>query len=135
MSSSARGAVRPATWKTIVWLVTVGLGLGVAGTGLVVVTGAGYARRTVDLSNADAEAAYAACQGFVRTQLGASSPVTFAPIRMRTVRRYGDGRVLVRSRADATNAAGRLVEIHLACTLRPLGADRWSLENLTLRSD
>ena len=89
----------------------------------------------MDLSLGDAEAAYGACQQFVRTQLKAPGPVTFAPIRRRTVRRYADGRVLVRSHADATNAAGRLVEIRLTCTMRPLGGDRWDLEGLALRSD
>ena len=84
---------------------------------------------------ADAEATYAACQGFVRKQLKAPGPVTFAPLRWRTVRRYADGRRFVRSHVDATNAAGRVVEVRLTCTLRPLGADRWDLESLTLRSD
>ena len=77
----------------------------------------------------------APASSFVRTQLKAPGPVTFAPIRRRTVRRYADGRVLVRSHADATNAAGRLVEIRITCTMRPLGGDRWDLEGLSLRTD
>ena len=135
MHSSARAAARPAAWKTMLALGVVGLVLGVAGVGLVVATGSAYVRPPVDLSFADADATYDACQGFVRTQLKAPGPVTFAPIRRRTVRRYGDGRVLVRSHADATNAAGRLVEIRITCRMRPLGGDRWDLEGLTLRSD
>jgi hypothetical protein len=119
----------------MVVLVVVGLVLGVAGVGLVVATGSAYVRPPIDLSFADADAAYGACQGFVRAQLGAPGPVTFAPIGRRTVRRYADARVLVRSHADATNAAGRLVEIRIACTMRPLGSGRWNLESLTLRSD
>ena len=133
MLSSTR-VERPAAWKTMVALAVVGLGLGVAGVGLVVATGSGYVRPP-DLSFADADAAYGACQGFVRTQLKAPGPVTFAPIGRRTVRRYADGRVLVRSHADATNAAGRLVEIRITCTMRPLGGDRWDLEGLSVRSD
>ena len=116
-------------------LLVVGLVLGVAGVGLVVVTGSAYVPQPMDLSMADAEATYGACQQFVRTQLKAPGPVTFAPIRRRTVRRYADGRVLVRSHVDAANAAGRLVEIRIACTMRPLGGDRWSLEGLSLRTD
>jgi hypothetical protein len=116
-------------------LVVVGLGLGLAGGGMVVATGSSYVRPTVDLTLADADATYAACQGFVRTQLKASGPVTFAPIRGRTVRRYADGRAYVRSHADAPNAAGRVVEIRFACTLRPLGGDRWTLEDLTVSTD
>jgi hypothetical protein len=133
MRSSA-AAVRPAAWKTMVSLAAVGLVLGLAGVGLVVATGSGYVRPPVDLSFGDADAAYGACQGFVRTQLKAPGPVTFAPIGRRTVRRYADGRVRVRSHADVSNAAGRLVEIHITCTMRPLG-DRWDLEGLALRSD
>jgi hypothetical protein len=117
------------------WLVVAGLVLGLAGVGLVVATGFGHVRPPVDLSIADADAAYGACQRFARTQINASGPVTFAPIGRRTVRRYGDGRILVRSHADATNAAGRQVEFRLACTLRPLGADRWDLEALTIHTD
>jgi hypothetical protein len=135
MSSSARAAIRPAVWKTMAGLVVVGVGLGLAGAGLVVATGSGYLRPTVPLSNADAEAAYGACQGFVRTNLKASGPLTFAPIRMRTVRRYSDGRLLVRSHADAPNAAGRLVEMRFACTLRPIGSGRWDLEGLRVSTD
>ena len=67
--------------------------LGVAGVGLVVATGLGYVRPPVDLSFGVADAAYGACQRFVRTQLKARGPVTFAPISRRTVRRYADGRV------------------------------------------
>ena len=118
----------------MVSLVVVGLVLGFAGVGLLVATGSGYVRPP-DLSFADADAAYGACQGFARAQLKAPGPVTFAPIRRRTVRRYADGRVMVRSHADATNAAGRVVEIRLTCTMRPLGGDRWDLEGLALRSD
>jgi len=118
----------------MLWLTVVGLVLGVAGVALVVATGAGYRRPPVDLSIADAERAYGACQGFARTQLEASGAVTFAPMRRRTVRRYADGRVLVRSHADA-NAAGGVVEIKVSCTLRPLAGERWDLENLTLRTD
>jgi hypothetical protein len=128
-------AVRPATWKTMLWLAVVGLVLGVAGVALVVATGSAYVRPLVDLSMADAERAYGACQGFARTQLKASGTVTFAPMRRRTVRRYADGRVLVRSHADAANAAGGVVEIRVSCTLRPLGGERWDLETLTLRTD
>jgi hypothetical protein len=134
MSSSA-AAVRPAAWKTMLALVVVGLVLGFAGVGLVVATGSAYVRPPADLSLADADAAYGACQGFVRTQLEAPGPVAFAPIRRRTVRRYADGRVLVRSHADVTNAAGRLVEVHITCTMRPRGGDRWDLEGLALRID
>jgi len=119
----------------MVSLLAVGLVIGVAGVGLVVATGSAYVRPPVDLSFADADAAYGACQDFVRTQLKAPGPVTFAPIGRRTVRRYADGRVLVRSHADATNAAGRLVEIRVTCTMRPRGGDRWDLEGLTLRTD
>jgi hypothetical protein len=89
----------------------------------------------MDLTLGDAEATYGACQQFVRAQLKAPGPVTFAPIRRRTVRRYADGRVFVRSHMDATNAAGRLVEIRLSCTMRPLDGGRWSLEGLSLRSE
>jgi hypothetical protein len=134
MSSSDRAAVRPA-WKTMVWLLVVGLVLGLAGAGLVVATGSGYLRPTVALSNAEAEAGYGACQRFVRTELKASGTVTFAPIGTRTVRRYSDGRLLVRSHADAANAAGRLVEFRFACTLRPLGDGRWDLEGLRVSTD
>jgi hypothetical protein len=116
-------------------LVAVGLVLALAGAGLVIATGSGYVRRTVDISLADTEATYGACQGFVRTQLKPSGPVTFAPIRRRTVRRYADGRVYVHSHADAPNAAGRIVEIRFACTLRPLGGDRWDLESLRVSTD
>ncbi|MFI5076048.1 MAG: hypothetical protein ACHQRO_01840 [Vicinamibacteria bacterium] len=116
-------------------LAVVGLVLGFAGVGLVVATGSGYLRPPVDLSLDDADAAYGACQRFVRTQLKAPGPVTFAPISRRTVRRYVDGRVRVRSHADVTNAAGRLVEIHITCTMRPLEGDRWDLEGLAVRSD
>ncbi len=135
MCPSARTAVRPAAWKTMVALVVAGLVLGVAGVGLVVATGTGYVRPAVDLSFADADAAYGACQRFVLTQLKAPGPVTFAPIRRRTVRRYADGRVFVRTHADMANAAGRLVEIGVTCTMRPLGDDRWNLEGLSVRSD
>ena len=119
----------------MVALVVVGLVLGVAGVGLVVATGPGYVPPPADLSLTEADAAYDACQRFVRTQIKAPGPVTFAPIRQRTVRRYSDGRVLVRSRADVANAVGRLVEVRIACTMRPLGSDRWDLEGLALRSD
>jgi hypothetical protein len=135
MSRSARAAVRPAAWKTMLALVVVGLVLGGAGVGLVVATGSGYVRPAVTLSMADAEAAYGACQEFARAQLKAPGPVTFAPVRRRTVRRYADGRVLVRSHADVTNAAGHLIEFRVTCTLRPLTGDRWDLEGLSLRTD
>ena len=116
-------------------LAVVGLVLGFAGVGMVVATGSGYLRPPVDLSFGDADAAYGACQRFVRTQLKVPGPVTFAPISRRTVRRYVDGRVRVRSHADVTNAAGRLVEIHITCTMRPLEGDGWDLEGLAVRSD
>lgn len=119
----------------MVTLAVVGLVLGFAGVGLLVATGSGYVRPPLDLAFADADAAYSACQGFVRAQLKAPGPVTFAPVQRRTVRRYADGRVLVRSHADATNAAGRLVEIRITCTMRTLGGERWALEGLALRSD
>jgi hypothetical protein len=135
MPFSTHTAVRPTAWKTMAWLVVVGLGLGLAGVGLVVATGAGYVRPSVDLTLGDAEAAYGACQGFVRAQLKTSRPVNFAPIRRRTVRRYTDGRVYVRSHADTPNTAGRLVEIRIGCTLRPLGGDRWDLESLSVSTD
>ena len=116
-------------------LAVVGLLLGVAGVGLVVVTGSGYVRPPIDLSLADADAAYEACQGFVRKQIKAPGQVGFAPIRRRTVRRYTDGRVLVRSHADVENTAGHIVEIRIACTMRPLGGDRWNLETLVVSTD
>jgi hypothetical protein len=134
MLSSAR-AERPAAWKTMAALVVVGLVLGLAGVGLVVATGSAYVRPPVDLSFGDADAAYGACQRFVRTQLKAPGPVTFAPIGRRTVRRYADGRVRVRSHADVTNASGRVVELHLTCTMRPLEGDRWDLQGLSLRTE
>ena len=88
------------------------------------------------MSFADADAAYGACQRFVLTQLKAPGPVTFAPIQRRTVRRYADGRVFVSAaHADMANAAGRLVEIGVTCTMRPLGGDAWDLEGLSVRSD
>jgi hypothetical protein len=92
-------------------------------------------RPQTDLTFADAEAAYGGCQQFVRPQLKVPGPVTFAPIGRRTSRRYVDGRYRVRSHADVVNAAGRLVEIRFACTLRPLGADRWTLESLSIWTD
>jgi hypothetical protein len=116
-------------------LTAVGLGLALAGAGLVVATGSGRLRPAVEVSLADTEATYDACQGFVRAQLKAQGPVTFAPLRRRTVRRYADGRVYVRSHADAPNAAGRLVEVRFACTLRPLGGNRWDLESLRVSTD
>jgi hypothetical protein len=119
----------------MVALAVVGLVLGFAGVGLLVATGSGYVRPPVDLSFADADTAYGACQQFAFTRLETPGPVTFAPIRRRTVRRYPDGRVLVRSRADATNAAGRHVEIRISCTMRPLGGDRWELEGFSVSSD
>jgi hypothetical protein len=135
MCPSARTDVRPAAWKTMLGLVVVGLVLGVAGVGLVVATGSGDVRPLVDLSVPEAEAAYGACRDFARTRLDAPGPVTFAPLGRRTVRRYADGRVRVRSHADATNAAGRLVEVRVTCTMRPAGGHRWDLEGLALRSD
>ena len=79
----------------------------------------------LNLSTTDAEAGYAACQRFALAQLKAPGPVTFAPIGRWTVRRYTDGRLRVRSHAAASNAAGRTIEIRVACRLRPLGGDRW----------
>ena len=116
-------------------LVAVGVGLAAAGAGLVVATGSGYVRPTVDLSMADAEATFEACQGFVRTRLDAPGTITFAPTRGRSVRRYVDGRVYVRSSARAPNAAGRLVEVRFACTLRWLPDNRWDLEGLRVSTD
>ena len=135
MQLPARAPVRPAAWKTMIVLAVVGLVFGVAGVGLVIATGSAYVRQPVDLSFADADAAYGACQGFVRKQIKAPGEVTFAPIRRRTVRRYADGRVLVKSRADAENAAGHFVEIRIACTMRHLGPDRWDLESLVVSTD
>ena len=117
------------------WLTGTGLVLFLAGVGVVFATGSRYVRPPVDLSAADAEATYTACQGFARAQLKAPGAVTFAPIRWRTVRRYADGRVHVRSHADAANAAGRVVEVRFSCTMRPLGGNRWDLENLTVWTD
>jgi hypothetical protein len=116
-------------------LVAVGFGLALIGTGLVVATGSGYIRPPVEISLADSEATYDACQSFVRAELKGFGPLTFAPIRNRTVRRYADGRVYVRSHADAPNAAGRMVEIRFSCKLRPLGAARWDLEGLSVSTD
>jgi hypothetical protein len=116
-------------------LAGVGLALGLSGAGLIVVTGSGYARPAAPLSMADAETSYRACQGFLRGQLKATGPVTFAPMRMRTVRRYSDGRIHVRSHADTPNAAGRPVEVRFTCTMRPLGGNRWDLEGLSVSTD
>lgn len=116
-------------------LVGVGLVLFLVGVGVVIATGTRFIRVPVDLSSADAEAGYAACQQFARAQLKAPGPVTFAPIGRWTVRRYTDGRLRVRSHADAVNAAGRTIEIRVACRLRPLGANRWDLESLTVSTD
>lgn len=116
-------------------LAVVGLILGVAGVGLVIATGSGYVRPPVDLSFADSDAAYTACQGFVRKQIKAPGEVTFAPIRRRTVRRFADGRVLVTSHAEVENTAERFVEIRITCTMRPLGGDRWDLETLVVSTD
>ena len=116
-------------------LVAVGFGLALVGTGVVVMTESGYIRPAVDISLADTEATYDACQNFVRAEVKGFGPLTFAPIRSRTVRRYADGRVYVRSHADAPNAAGRVVEIRFACKLRPLGAARWDLEDLSVSTD
>ena len=116
-------------------LVVVGLVLGAGGVGLVIATGSGYVRQPVDLAFADADAAYGACQGFVRKQIKAPGEVTFAPIRRRTVRRYADGRVLVKSHADVENAADRVVQIRISCTMRPLGGDRWDLQTLVVSTD
>ncbi|MEO5824092.1 MAG: hypothetical protein ABIT71_26595 [Vicinamibacteraceae bacterium] len=126
---------RLAPWKIMAGLTAAGLVLFLAGVGVVVATGTRFVRVPVDLSSADAEAAYAACQRFALAQLKAPGPVTFAPIGRWTVRRYTDGRMRVRSHADAANAAGRLVEIRVACRLRPLGGDRWDLESLTVSTD
>jgi hypothetical protein len=117
------------------WLAVVGLALGLAGAGVIVVTGSGSIRPASDLSPADAEATYAACQGFVRPRLQTPGPVTFAPIRRRTVRHYGDGRAYVRAHADAPDAAGRVVEMRFTCTLRPIDGGRWELEGLTVSTD
>jgi hypothetical protein len=117
------------------WLAAVGLALGLAGAAVIVATGSGSLRPPADLSPAEAEAIYAACQDFVRPQLPAKGPVTFSPIRRRTVRYYGDGRAYVRAHADATNGAGRLVEFRFACTLRPQDGTRWTLEGLSVSTD
>lgn len=117
------------------WLAVVGLALGLAGAGVIVATGSGSLRPPIDLSPAEADAIYAACQDFVRPRLPAKGPVTFAPMRRRTVRHYGDGRAYVRAHADAANAAGRLVEFRFACTLRPLDGGRWDLEGLRVSTD
>jgi hypothetical protein len=112
-----------------------GLVLALAGAGLVVATESGVLRPAVDLSLTDAQSTYEACQGFVRPKLETPGPVTFAPIGRRTSRRYGGGRVLVRSHADAPNAAGRLVEFRFACTMRPHDGGRWDLESLRVSTD
>jgi hypothetical protein len=116
-------------------LVVTGVVLFLTGVGVVVATGTRFVRAPIDLSGADAEAAYAACQQSARAQIKAPGPVTFAPIGRWTVRRYTDGRLRVRSHADAVNAAGRPVEIRVNCRLRPLGGDRWDLESLTVSTD
>jgi hypothetical protein len=116
-------------------LAVAGLVFGLAGAGVMVATGSWDVRPQLDLTFADAEAAYTGCQQFVRPQLKAPGPVTFAPIGHRTSRRYVDGRYHVRSHADVVNAAGRLVEVHFSCTLRPLGGDRWNLESLSIWTD
>jgi hypothetical protein len=126
---------RPAAWKVIGGLTIIGLVLGLAGAGLMAVTGSGAMRPRVDLSEADAEAAYAACQRFVREQAKAPGPLTFAPLGWRTARRFVDGRYRVRSHARAANQAGHLVDIRVACIIRPLGGDRWQLEDLSVTSD
>src|SRR3954463_13558403 len=128
MCPSARPVVRPAAWKIMAGLAVIGLVLGVAGVALVIATGSLYVRPPVDLSFGDADAAYGACQGFARAQLKDAGPVTFEPVRRRPGRRSPDGRVFVRAHADTTNAAGRPVDIHVACTMRPLGGERWELE-------
>jgi hypothetical protein len=117
------------------WLAATGFGLGLAGAAVLAAIGAGYVPPAADLTLADAEAAYGGCQQFVREQLKAPGPVTFAPIGRRTARRFVDGRFRVRSHADVTNAAGRLVEIRFGCTIRPLGGDRWALESLSMSTD
>ena len=126
---------RPAAWKVMGGLTIIGLVIGLTGAGLMAVTGSGAVRPRVDLSEADAEAAYAACQRFVREQTKAPGPLTFAPLGWRTARRFVDGRYSVRSRALVANQAGHLVDIRVACVIRPLGGDRWQLDDLTITSD
>src|SRR6188508_195364 len=126
---------RPAAWTTMAALVVAGLVLFLAGVGVVIATGTRFVRAPVDLSGADAEAAYAACQRFARPQLKAPGPVTFAPIDRWTVQRYVDGRLRVRTHAEAANAAGRRIDVRVACRIRPLGGDRWDLESLSISTD
>ncbi len=116
-------------------LAVVGLLVIGGGAAVMVATNSHYIRPPVDLSMADAEATYAACQRFARAELKAPGPVTFASIGRRTVRRYADGRLRVRAHADATNAAGRHVDVRVICTMRPLGGDRWDLESLSISTD
>jgi hypothetical protein len=116
-------------------LAVAGLVLGLIGAGVLAATGSWILRLPTDLTFADAEAAYTGCQQFVRPQLKAPGPVTFAPIGQHTARRYVDGRYRVRSHADVVNAAGRRVEVGFSCTLRPLGSDRWTLEGLSIWTD
>jgi hypothetical protein len=126
---------RPSAWKVMGGLAVIGLVLGLAGAGLMAVTGSGYTPPPLDLTQADADAAYTACQRFVREQVKVAGPLTFAPLSRRTARRFVDGRYRVRSHADAANQAGHLVEIHVACTIRPLGGDRWQLDDLSVTTD
>lgn len=135
MTASTRPAHRPAAWKVMAGLTAVGLVFFAAGAAVIVATGSRWIRQPVDLTAADAEASYAACQRFARADLKSPGPVTFAPLGWRTVRRYSDGRVRVRTHADATNGAGRLIEVRVACTMRALGADRWDLESLSVSTD
>jgi hypothetical protein len=135
MRPPVRATSRPAAWKTMLALAGIGLALSLAGAGLLVATGSGYARPAAPLSMADAESSYAACQDFLRAQLKATGPVTFAPIRMRTVRRYRDGRIYVRSHAETPNAAARPVDVRFTCTMRPLSGGRWDLEGLSVSTD
>jgi hypothetical protein len=126
---------RVAPWKIMAGLTAIGLVMFLASVGVVLATGTRFVSTPVDLSAPDAEAAYAACQKFALADLKSPGPVTFAPIGRWTVRRYADGRLRVRSHADATNAAGRTIDIRVACRMRPLGGDRWDLESLSVSTD
>ena len=116
-------------------LTIVGFGLGLAGAAVLAAIGTGYVRPPVDLTLAEAEAAYDNCQRFVREDFKAPGPFTFAPIGRNTARRFADGRYRVRSHADVVNGAGRLVEVRFACTIRPINGGRWALEGLSVSTD
>lgn len=59
-------------------LTIVGFGLGLAGAAVLAAIGTGYVRPPVDLTLAEAEAAYDNCQRFVREDFKAPGPFTFA---------------------------------------------------------